>query len=441
MKQNSIFGLIAIVSFILIPLSAQSSALKKMYESLGVEANYSSPGSYQDQAAGYYTGGGLVMRQNNSTVQPINISLPRIGMDSCNKINMYFGGLSFVSEPALSELGREVISGVPTYALQLGLKTIAPQIENLLAQLRERVLEVNSMMMNSCQMRQQIFAGLVPKGNAVSQQICEDIAMTNNRDSFGAKKKCQDETYSNEKLTEAKSKYSDLMAGEYNLVWHILKKMPQYANDTEFKEFVMTLVGTVISRLENGKYRLDYVHPKADSLEYLAVFLKGGKTTTLKCDENNQCLHPIRKELSLKEGLKTRVAQKITNLRQKYIESKTLDETDQAFLSDAVTVPVYKYIQVSAASGSQFLTADATEYIAVSVLLYQFERIMAEILEAVEMLAKVQLDDKALIHFRDTLAQSRISIHQLLTTANTQAIWMLNQAIKSEEQAIIARNM
>ena len=47
-----------------------------MFESLGGEANISSPGGFQDQAAGYYTGGGIVMRQKSKSVSPFNVSLP-----------------------------------------------------------------------------------------------------------------------------------------------------------------------------------------------------------------------------------------------------------------------------------------------------------------------------------------------------------------------------
>jgi len=39
-------------------LPVQASVLQKMFESLGGDVNLTTPGGFQDQAAGYYTGGG-----------------------------------------------------------------------------------------------------------------------------------------------------------------------------------------------------------------------------------------------------------------------------------------------------------------------------------------------------------------------------------------------
>ena len=142
-KPIKLLNLLVIKAILLLATPTPASALDRFFESLGGQVNQSTPGSYQDQAAGYYTGGGYVMRQNNAVIQPINISLPSLGA-GCNSLDMYFGSLSFLQTDKLVQLGRQVMTGIPTYGFQLALKTMSPQIENMLSQLRKYVQDMNA---------------------------------------------------------------------------------------------------------------------------------------------------------------------------------------------------------------------------------------------------------------------------------------------------------
>lgn len=442
--KNCINFIVGIFSISMLYGSGQpqqpTSPLTRIYEKLGGMSNYTTPGGFEDQAAGHYTGGGLALRQSSTTVQPIQVSLPKMSV-GCNNLDLYFGSLSFIKGEQLARLGKEVLTGAPTYALQLALKTSAPQIEGLLSEIRERVLAMNELMQNSCQMSQQLVGGVWPKNTAASEQICQDTERGSNHDFFGARKHCQKDSDVQSKVNAIREKYPDLLMGEYNLTWYVMGKMETYKESIDLKEFIMSLVGTLISVKDGHQFRLQTLAPKADSMEFLTAYLKGGATSQLHCDENVKCLSPKLIPHSIEEGLKEKISKHISSLRQKYIARQEITPEELAFLSDSVTVPVYKYIQVSAASGSQFLTLDATEYIAVSVLLYQFESIMSEIIDAIDLIAKVQLDDSAITHFRQQVVRARYHISQLQNTATMQARWMLDQAIKAEEQVIIARGL
>lgn len=428
--------------------SAWGNALNQFFESLGGQVNTSTPGSYHDQAAGYYTGGGYVMRQNNAVIQPINISLPQFGA-GCNSLDMYFGSLSFLQTDKLVQLGRQVITGIPTYGLQLALKTMAPQIENLLAQLRKYVQDMNGLMLNSCQASQQIVGGIWPKGTTASEQICMDQTRSGNVDWFGARGHCDTPQAIDHKLNQAKAKYKDLLMGEYNLVWHVLQKMPAYqgTHKKDVAEFIMSITGTLISRKEGDRFRVRILEPRADHQEFLGVYLKGGTTSLLKCNDTHQCLAPQPIPITIQDGpvqqhatMKSKVIQRIHDLRMKYISKEAITDADIGFLNDTVNVPVYRYIQVSVAAGTPFLMQDAAEYIAVSVLLTQFDRVISEVLEAVDLLQKVQLDDAVIAEFKQNLQQTRARVQALLARANHGAITYLTQTIQAIEQSIIARN-
>ena len=443
-----------LVIFILssLPSPIEASALDKFFKSLGGQVNKTTPGAFQDQAAGYYTGGGYVLRQNNSVVQPINISLPQLGT-GCNNLDLYFGSFSFLQGEQLSQLLRQIGTGVPTYGLQLAMKTMAPQVENLLSQLRKSVQDMNNMMLNSCQASQKIVGGLWPRGTAASEQICMNERRSGGEDWFGARQHCEKTNSIQSNVKHAQGKYKDLMMGEYNLVWHVLKKMPEYAKEVdgrppkELASFIMSVTGTLISKREGDIIRLKVIEPKADQKDFIAAYLKGGTTSQLTCDEEQKCLAPRLTQITIQDSathpnttMKAKVIHKISELRVKYISKESITAEDIAFLNDAVNVPVYRYIQVSVAAGTPFLMQDAAEYIAANVILTQFDRVMSEVLEAVDALQKIQLEDTAIESFKKNLQSSRSRVQSLLIGANSGSINTLNQTIQAIEQAIVAKN-
>ena len=436
---------LALFQLLVHPLQA-SSALDKFFESMGGQVNATSAGSFSDQAAGYYTGGGYVMRQNNSVVQPLNISLPRLGA-GCNSLDLYFGSFSFLKGEQLGQLLRQIGTGVPTFALQLALKTQAPQIENLLAQLRKYIQDMNNMMLNSCQASQQIVGGLWPKGTAASEQICMEQKRSGNEDWFGARKHCESLSTVNSQVQTAQHRHKDLLMGEYNLVWHVMKKMPEYEKNKELAHFIMTVTGTLISRKEGESFRLRIIEPRADQKDFIAAYLKGGTTAQLTCNDTDKCLAPRLANVTITDDrrhpyttMKAKVLNRISDLRVKYVSRATITQEDIGFLNDAVNLPVYRYIQVSVAAGTPFLMQDAAEYIAANIILSQFDRVMSEVIEAVDALQKIQLEDTALEQFRQNLQAARSRVQALLIGANNGSIQMLNQTIQAIEQAIIAKN-
>ena len=439
-------GTLFILHLCCFPSPVEASALDAFFQSLGGQVNKTTMGAFQDQAAGYYTGGGYVLRQNNSVVQPINISLPQLGA-GCNNLDLYFGSFSFLQGEQLSQLLRQIGTGVPTYGLQLAMKTMAPQVENLLSQLRKSVQDMNNMMLNSCQASQKIVGGLWPKGTAASEQICMNERRSGGEDWFGARQHCEKPNAIHSNVQNAQVKYKDLMMGEYNLVWHVLKKMPEYAENKELASFIMSVTGTLISRREGETTRLKVIEPKADQKDFIAAYLKGGTTSQLICDEDQMCLAPRLTQITIQDNsdhpnttMKAKVIHKISELRVKYISKESITAEDIAFLNDAVNVPVYRYIQVSVAAGTPFLMQDAAEYIAANVILTQFDRVMSEVLEAVDALQKIQLEDTAIESFKKNLQRSRSRVQSLLIGANSGSINTLNQTIQAIEQSIVAKN-
>ena len=440
MKIRSVLGGLSFLCWAETPLHA--SAMDKLFDSLGSSGNLSTPGSYYDQAAGHYTGGGFVMRQRNRTFQPIQVSLPHVGA-GCNGIDAYFGAFSFMRSDQLVKMLRNLGSQAATYGIQLGLKVMLPTVESLLSQLRKKLMDLNAMMMEDCRLTEQIFAAAAPKGSAFETYACQDVLSHSGggSDWFSAREMCQNRHEQREVTQQIKQKSPDTLVGEYNLTWHVMNKMEGIKDNVGLKTFILSTVGSVISREEGDKMRLSFREGKADDKTFLSAWLRGGETEQLVCDDTNKCLSPIwaKNTVSLQESMRYRVIQKIQMIRQKYISGDSLTDEEKIFLGDTANLPVYRYIQVSAARASEFMLNDAADYIAVTLLLYQFDKIASQILSNIESLQKIQMEDSAIESFKKTLQQTRLRLQGLMGAVKTTAIWQLNEMIKAEEKELLAR--
>ena len=287
----------ALLSFLLFSCQAgASSALSNMFESFAGSTNVTSPGSYSDQAAGYYTGGGFTSRNSSNSLRPLRLSLPHIG-SSCRGIDAYFGGFSFVQGEQLVQMIRNMGQQAVSYGFQLALKTMAPQVETLLAQLRKLGLDANKLAIDECNTVQQMFASSLPKGSLAHEQACLDVtSQGGSNDWFGARESCQqDPNQVNQAIDQYKREAPDLLIGEYNLTWEAMKKVPGLTDDIELAQYIMSVVGTLISKKIDpvnhpDKYAVSTKEGKGDSLEFIKSNLEKTSTELLVCDETDSFL-------------------------------------------------------------------------------------------------------------------------------------------------------
>jgi conjugative transfer pilus assembly protein TraH len=192
--------------------------------------------------------------------------------------------------------------------------------------------------------------------------------------------------------------------------------------------------------------KIHTIEGKGDQRDYLAAYLKGGKTARYSCDENDRCLTPKLGEIDIRDdgkdpqSMKAKTSRRIHELWNKYKNDQKINSSELAFLNDAVNVPVYRYIQIAAAVGTPFIMDDTSEYIAISVLLTQFDKISAEMIEALDNLQSVQLESGTLEGFKNNIQVMRSRIQMLLSRADGEAVWRLNQMIRAHEQTLAARN-
>lgn len=422
------------------------TALQNLFDSLGVQHNATTPGSFKDQQAGYYTGGGMMVRGSVQGFSPIQVSLPSLNV-SCGGIDAHLGSLSFISAEKMIEALKSMGTGVATYGFQLALKTMAPQIESTFSQLRKILLEVNQMQAGDCRMVQQMVASVLPKDSEMYRHACTDLK-SQGRDSgdwFGAKEDCKNNetAFTQAKQVGANESNKDSFdMKEVNFTWHALSKMRGMSK--EMKEFIMTLTGTIIKKQKGSTFDYDFIEGKADNREFIEAHLKGGKTAIRVCHRDQECLNPSEQDIIFGfEGqnnnpcMGARIQKKISDVRQKYVEKGALSNAEISFLNDAVKLPVWKYIQVSVAAGTHFLLSDAVDFIAASVLLAQFERAAAEVVEALDKIQTAQMNDEMVQRLKSNIQKTRHRLQIMIGNSNNGAVFRLNQMLKAYEHEVV----
>lgn len=425
-----------------------NSVLQGIYNNFKEGSNYTRPNSFHDQQAGYMTGGGMVVRTKNTNVNPFNLSLPRVNA-SCGKVDMFFGSMSLMSRQELKQLMQGIGSSAATYAFQLALKTMAPEVENLMSKLRETVMKMNAVELNSCQMGMQLVGSALAKGSKAEEEHCKNMSMTSDTDYFGTREKCNDVNERNRKMRELKSKagHEDVLQGEYNLTWHIAKKLNF---DEETARFAMSALGTVISKTdkfgpsqEEGSFRVETHYGFGAEEDFLEGYLKGGVQIDGYACVDQACtdVRKIKHSIDKQHALLTYFAKWIEVMRQSYMDNTMQPQRAAetiALLKDSSSLPLYRYIEVSAATGAVGLLDEALEYMVRQLLIMRTERLSVEIKTALTAMSKIQLDDSVIDGFKNHIDKVTENLKKQGRGYRRDAIYRLEQELKAHEKSVKA---
>ena len=134
MKKLSIACLI---SFLILQLPGFANAagiLGNSLSKLGVMSTTNRPGVVNDQLGGFMSGGSLHTRNSVSDESLMNIQLPSLSM-GCGGIDLHLGGIGYIDSKQLENLMKNIGSAAISYGAMLTIKTISPQVADVLSQL------------------------------------------------------------------------------------------------------------------------------------------------------------------------------------------------------------------------------------------------------------------------------------------------------------------
>ena len=343
---------LATVGMAAAPVSAQvGSELESFFDDMGASANVTGPVAYQGQAAGYYSGGNIWTRFPQKSVSPVNLQLPSIKA-GCGGIDVFSGSFSFINSDEIVAMLKATANNALGFAFQLAIKSISPQIASTIEEMAQKAQQMNQFNMNSCETAQNLVGGLWGKSDRMSSEICKSIGNSQGLFSDWAKGRHECGTGGQRDSTIAANSDPAIPAESYNFTWDMLKQSyPSFS--VEFREYLMTFVGTVIFYQDgdaSGKRGFQFVGQGDRAL--LTALLDGTNSVTmLKCDTPDKCLNPTTQTMSIPQtqALKPRVLEMIRSMNAK-VRSNSVLTYDEIGLLGATTIPLYKIISVNAAA-------------------------------------------------------------------------------------------
>ena len=435
--------------------TAQANVFKSMqnfYSAFGAATNSTQGSAYKDQMGGYLTGGSLFVRNPARSLRPASITPPGFRM-GCGGIDIWTGGMSFISADQLKNMMKSIAGSLPSYAFMLAVETYAPQIHTIMQQLNKLAADFNQMNINSCEASAAIVGSVWPKSDLGSQATCRMLGTQTGqmKDWAAGRHGCGSNPHS--VLDQEGGREGGALVGEFNLAWKVLDKLNLDFDSSGttinpfggvkglsmeekkiLKEIMMTLSGTIINKKVSGtthtgqedggqetrtSYQQQTLPGKGGEEAFLNALMRGGKITYFACDTRDKCLNPTEQEIVLveHEALYAKIQKILEDLISKIQRDTGEEEATEAEMKliNATTLPVYKIINVTTAyqkGRAPISIGEYAEIIAFDVVYKYVNDVFDAFQNGIHQLRALQFTDEHIQPFIEGIQQSRKLLFQ-----------------------------
>ena len=411
-----------IISMLLLSNSCYAgieSEMTKFFDSLGYSSNITPANAYHEQQGGYYTAGSMVARAKRSQENLFGF-MPPNSASQCGKFDFYGGSFSFISAEQFLSLLTNIGQNALGYGISIALQTAAPQMKSTLDQLMATLQDVNNMMLDSCNASATLLGGILPRTEASSQVLCQEVGHANNRfeDLAHSRQQCGKGNKADEVIAGKNQDHADLLGNEFNLAWKALNKEVMFRNDRTLAEIFMSISGSVIMQ-KNGEKRYPvFLDSLAIKNNLIAALIEGGEAMVYKCDKVgvDECIHPVEIKTMIRpeDSFLAKIDNFIQSLQNKIKSDGEISEAEKSFVNLS-NFPILKILAVETAfkSGNSPLAAhEVSHAIAFDIVLRYLEDTLALTNYAVKKLQAVQFDELPFKEFNREIRQVRNQIYQ-----------------------------
>ncbi len=385
---------LAAASFAASPaLAGVESEMNSFFNSSGAAANVTGPTAFDGQAAGYYSGGSLWTRFPTKTINPVNIQLPKAS-GGCGGIDLFGGSFSFINTDEIVATLKATANNAIGFAFQLAIDSISAQIGGVMKDMSHKIQQMNEFNMSSCQFAQQAVGAIWPKMGGASATICQNIGRSTGffSDEAKARHDCQDQSTRTSVTGGSSDPQADLIKSK-NYTWNALMGRSATAPSTEYAEWLMTMVGTIIyiaPQSDSVPGTFKYISPASwDTYTALLDGTAASPTKIYSCGGSTAadgCLDPQPQNLTISTGMayKNRVKAMMVSMGGKIRTNGTLS-ADEVNLLGMSSIPLYKILVVNEASHFGLGRGDLdslSEIVAVDVLMAQIDRMLDDVARA-----------------------------------------------------------
>lgn len=441
----SAIAAMALVNSNVVQAQTVNSEMNNFFSDLGVAGNVTGPSAFQGQAAGYYTGGNVWTRFPEKTVNPINIQLPSVRA-GCGGIDIFSGSFSFINAAEFVAMLKATANNAIGFAFKLAIDSISPEIGNVMGELSARVQDLNQMQISSCETAQNMIGSIWPKTQMTTNYMCQQIG--NNQGIFSDYARSRwgcgaggDPANTINQNTDPNVK--NLPGIPQNFTWEALKR--SYPSmSSEFKEFLMTLVGTTIVNTtgqNTGSTLPRYTSEAGAGAALYSEMLDGANynAKVLKCDETDKCMNPTKVDFAvpIATAIKPEVKKLILSMMTKSRDPSQALSNDELVLLGSTSVPLYKMIMVHNASQLGSLSDAEQDYLSEIVSIDLLNSMANKFLDlAVRSSASFEgADAESLGRWRQQLNDAKHQFSQLKVTNDArfmQTLAIMEKTVMAE---------
>lgn len=420
----------------------------------GTMVSHNAPTIIKDQSGGFYTGGSMLMRgPKPKNLEPFSIQLPKFSYSACNgSADFFFGGLSHISSKELAKFFKKIPGTAGTYAVKMLLKTVSPQIEDIVSYLETVSRDINGINMDLCATSEAIAEGALGILGNSNQLSCltKTRLKADKNDMADAMKTCKEDPgkYDNDELKELES----LLGDQFNLVWKALGKGSS-SGDKGFKELIMSVSGSVIGVKREGVMHYTNLPSLIADQDLLEKYIgaKGGdtKVTLYECTDE-KCLNPVAREKTLRsqDALYGRIEKIMEKLIDKAYEDKRMPvftDEEQALIVFS-SIPVIALIdQELAKHGDKdnvtLRNGEFLEVICYDIMTGFLNKLVQKSIKEVKALEYAQLDNVVMNSFYEEAKQAGRTLEKSRLTAYHKLQIILQTKSRLEQQEKEFENM
>jgi len=255
--------------------------------------NYSSGEAYKSQRRGYYATPSVYTR--NPVVdlgdRYIQATMPTF-RGGCGGIDMFSGSFSHINADQFVALMKAIPSNAMGYAFQLAMETVSPSITDIMNNMESVMRSVNNANLNSCEIGKSIVNSGLSKFDAGTEMLCVRRQMESGQasDIAQAKKSCTSGGQRSSTLSSDDIPQDERMV-DVNYAWNAVSKL---GVDTEMKEFLQTITGTIVvqnSGSDDSGVVVKVYPSLATDTATIKALLYGGSMKKYTCDESVTCLN------------------------------------------------------------------------------------------------------------------------------------------------------
>jgi conjugative transfer pilus assembly protein TraH len=334
-----------------------ASEMNGFFNDAGGAANVTGPTAFQGQSAGYYSLGNVWTRFPQKSVSPFNLQLPS-ARAGCGGIDLFSGSFSFINASEIVAMLKATANNALGFAFKLAIDSVSPEIGKVMDEFSQKAQLLNQMNISSCETAQALVGGIWPQMETTRSTICEAVGNSQGvfSDWAASRQGCNNGGQRDATLagnTDPAMK-EQIIGDPHNYTWEALKKSSKFgAFDQAFSEYVMTLVGTIVTTPPTGSEHGPKVVIYGPAEEAVVTALLDGTANApavkiLKCN-NDPCTDVSDQTLNVpaSSALRPRIATMIKSMSSKIRSDTALDAAEKQLLNMA-TVPIYKILAVQA---------------------------------------------------------------------------------------------